>query len=138
MRTLWLASLLLGAGVGDQAGLFEVRVSDVRVGSIDDQGSSTGALAPIPFEPGERVACHLDRSPGKKPLEIWFKGTTDATGKLRALGSGEYSQQMPARGGASDDAAVCAFSAFTSAGVVLKPRTNLEVRVRATFERRRR
>lgn len=108
---------------------------DVLVEPIDEQGNSTGEASPVQFEQRGTVGCHLERNPGKKPLKIWFRGTTDSRGKLRALGSGEYSEQMPSRGGASDDAAVCAFSAFTNSGAAITPRTNVKVWVNATFER---
>jgi hypothetical protein len=134
MKAFWISALLLSLPAAGQDGMYKVQVSDVRIRPIDEKGEPAGNWTPLHFEQNGTVACRLDRNPGKKPLNVWFKGTTDANGKLRALGSGEFSQQMPSRGGTSDDAATCAFSAYTNSVRALEPQVHLEVRVRAKFQ----
>jgi hypothetical protein len=117
--------------------MYYVALSDVRVQPIDDKGVTTAEAKPAAFTQTQRVGCQLERAPGRRPVTIWFKGTSDAVGKLHRLGDGPNSEMMPARGGAPDDAAVCAFSALTNSGFRLPLESHLQVFVKATFTRTR-
>jgi hypothetical protein len=130
---------LLFASVADagKGGMYRVVVSEVRLQPIDEQGNATDEAKPASFTQTQEVGCHLARAPGKKPITIWFKGTSDRVGKLRRLGDGPNSEMMPSHGGAPDDAAVCALSAFTNSDFRLLPRGNFQVFVKATFTKAR-
>ena len=136
-QLLMPALLFASAAYAGKGGMYRVVVSDVRVQPIDEQGNATDEAKPASFTQTQEVGCHLERAPGPKPITIWFKGTSDRMGKLRRLGDGPNSEMMPSRGGAPDDAAVCAFTAFTNSGFRLPPQSNFQVFVKATFTKAR-
>jgi hypothetical protein len=132
-----LAIVTASVASGNKGAMYRVQVADLRVQPLDKKGGPTGEAQPASFTQIEIIECRLEHAPGARPIQVWFKGTSDSGGRLRRLGDGPYSEMMPEVGGTADDAASCAFSAFINSSFRLPPQRDFKILVRATFSKMR-